>query len=173
MYLLFTNNHKRFDLNLTLSASMYYPKIFSKTHRDSKRHNVVLLGIGGNQPQTPKAFRNLIRVLYANPNISHIESSSLLENPAFGFIHQPSFINATLFLRTAYTLTELYALVFYLERRFGRPRKRAFKNAPRIIDIDIIFFNTLILKRGYLTIPHPHWQNRESVCIPMSFMKFH
>lgn len=158
-------------VNLTLSAMRYYPTKTSP-YKNSKKYNAVLLGIGGNKPHTLRAFRDLFRALRAHPKITYIESSPLLHNPAFGFTQQPAFQNATIFLHTTHSLIELYALVFYLERRFGRPKKRAFKNAPRILDIDIIFFNKLILKRGYLTIPHLHWQNRESVCIPMSLMKF-
>ncbi|WP_394909873.1 2-amino-4-hydroxy-6-hydroxymethyldihydropteridine diphosphokinase [uncultured Helicobacter sp.] len=156
-------------MNLTLSATSYYPK--TSLRKNPKTYNKVLLGIGGNKPHTLRAFRNLFRILRAHPKIFYIESSPILHNPAFGFIQQPPFENATLLLHTTYNLIELYTLIFYLERRFGRPKKRVFKNAPRILDIDIIFFNKLILKRGYLTIPHSHWQNRESVCIPMSFMK--
>lgn len=160
-------------MNLTLSAASHYPKTsIHRARKHHRTHNAVLLGIGGNKPRTLRAFRDLYRILRAHPKISYIESSPLLHNPAFGFTNQPPFYNATMYLRTTHTLTELYALVFYLERRFGRPKKRAFKNAPRILDIDIIFFNKLILKRAYLTIPHSHWQSRESVCIPMSFMKF-
>ena len=163
-------------MNLTLSASCCYAKTFlrknthTKSPHQAPHHNEILLGIGGNQPRTLRAFKNLFRILRTHPKISYIESSPLLHNPAFGFVSQPPFYNATLLLHTTHNLTEIYALIFYLERRFGRPKKRAFKNAPRILDIDIIFFNKLILKRAYLTIPHPHWQNRESVCIPMSFL---
>jgi 2-amino-4-hydroxy-6-hydroxymethyldihydropteridine diphosphokinase len=55
------------------------------------------------------------------------------------------------------------------ENRFRR--KRSFKDAPRTLDIDIIFFNTLSIDTKTLTIPHKGYKQRESVLIPLKFVK--
>ncbi|PAF41933.1 2-amino-4-hydroxy-6-hydroxymethyldihydropteridine diphosphokinase [Helicobacter sp. 11S02596-1] len=129
--------------------------------------NTLTLGIGGNIGDCKKRFEHLWRWLQSNKNISSLRSSPIYRNPAFGYTHQDDFYNATITLATRFSIVQLFGLIFYLERRFGRPKKREFKNSPRTLDIDIIFFNDLILKRPYLKIPHPNWSQRESVLIPL------
>lgn len=154
-----------------IHADSLYPRTFSKPQKvKSKKQNFVLLGIGGNKPKTLRAFFYLFKKLRTHPKIHTIQSSPILHNPAFGYTKQADFENALLALSSSFSLNEIYALIFYLERIFGRGRVREFKNAPRILDIDIIFYNKVILKRAYLTIPHKNWKERASVCIPMSFL---
>lgn len=139
--------------------------------KTTKTQNHIVLGIGGNMPSTPHTFEKLFNTLKKHPRIFALHSSPIIKNPAFGYINQADFFNAVICVQTNLCLLEIYALIFYLERRFGRERKRVFKNAPRILDIDIILFNKLILKREYLTIPHIHWEERLSVCIPLSLLE--
>ncbi|WP_370690911.1 2-amino-4-hydroxy-6-hydroxymethyldihydropteridine diphosphokinase [Helicobacter cappadocius] len=129
--------------------------------------NTVTLGIGGNIGDCCNRFEALYRHLNRNKNIMILDSSPIYINPPFGFIDQNDFYNATITLSTSLSIVQFFGFVFYLERRFGRSKKREFKNSPRTLDIDIIFFNNLILKRPYLTIPHPKWNERESVLIPL------
>jgi 2-amino-4-hydroxy-6-hydroxymethyldihydropteridine diphosphokinase len=56
-----------------------------------------------------------------------------------------------------------------LEKKFAR--KRSFANAPRTLDLDIIFFDNRVIKTPRLTVPHPHWFERESVVIPLAGMR--
>jgi 2-amino-4-hydroxy-6-hydroxymethyldihydropteridine diphosphokinase len=56
-----------------------------------------------------------------------------------------------------------------LEKIFRR--KRSFKNAPRTLDIDIIFFNNIKIANKKLIVPHKAWTKRESVIIPMILLK--
>ena len=53
-----------------------------------------------------------------------------------------------------------------LEKKFGR--RRSFANAPRTLDLDIIFFDNRVIKTKKLSVPHPSWSKRESVVIPLS-----
>jgi 2-amino-4-hydroxy-6-hydroxymethyldihydropteridine diphosphokinase len=50
-------------------------------------------------------------------------------------------------------------------------RKRSFQDAPRTLDIDILFYENIILNLKNLTIPHKEWKNRDSVIIPLSLME--
>ena len=56
-----------------------------------------------------------------------------------------------------------------VEKVFGR--KRLFKDGPRTLDIDIIFYENVKMETKELTLPHPGWRERESVLIPLSMMK--
>ncbi|RDU68903.1 2-amino-4-hydroxy-6-hydroxymethyldihydropteridine diphosphokinase [Helicobacter cholecystus] len=130
--------------------------------------NKVLLGIGGNLGDCIKRFCALFKQIQSHPRLSILSTSPIYRNPPFGYTEQNDFYNATIELSTNLSLIELFSIVFYWERRWGRLRKREFKNAPRTLDIDILWFNQAKIKRPYLTIPHPYWQERESVLVPLS-----
>lgn len=100
--------------------------------------------------------------------IDILQTSPIYKNPPFGYVEQNDFYNAIIFCQSSLNLIELFRFIFYVERRFGRGRKRKFKNAPRNIDIDIIFFNDLNLRLPHLQIPHIHYKQRISVMLPLS-----
>lgn len=129
--------------------------------------NILVLGIGGNQGQILHTFFHLLVWFIRHRSFEIIQTTSIYKNPAFGYTHQSDFLNTVLALRTSLNLVEIFRLIFYLERKFGRPRKRVFKNAPRTLDIDVIFYNQVILKRPYFKIPHSEYQNRGSVLVPI------
>ena len=141
-------------------------KVDSKAN-NAKLKNIIVLGIGANIGDVKRTFFHLLAWFLRHPRFSVLKTSPIYQNPAFGYENQPDFYNSLLVLKTSLNLRNIFSLIFYLERKFGRTRKRAFKNAPRKLDIDLIFYNQVILKQPYLTIPHREYQNRESVLIPM------
>lgn len=148
----------------TLVYSPFFPK---KCGRVRCLKNTATLGIGSNVGYSKKIFETLWLWFAKHSAFSSLCSSPLYINPPFGYTHQQDFYNATLSFRTALSLIELFVLIFYLERRWGRKRKRFFKNAPRTLDIDLIFFNRLVCRQPHLTLPHPGWNKRESVLVPL------
>lgn len=136
----------------------------------SKTSKSVVLGIGANigtQDKILARFWHLLCFFASHSRIFGISTSPIYRNPPFGYANQAHFYNAIITLSTSLSLLQIYALVFYAERNFGRVRKREFKNAPRTIDIDIIFYSDCIFRAKYLTLPHPSYHNRASVLIPM------
>lgn len=136
----------------------------------SKTSKSVVLGIGANigtQDKILARFWHLLCFFASHSRIFDISTSTIYRNPPFGYANQAHFYNAIIILSTSLSLLQIYALVFYAERKFGRVRKREFKNAPRTIDIDIIFYSDCIFRAKYLTLPHPSYHNRASVLIPM------
>lgn len=140
---------------------------FTATSLSAHRHKI-LLGIGGNLGDCIKRFHNLFAQIRRDQRFNILSTSPIYRNPPFGYKEQNDFYNATIELSTNLSLVQLFSMVFYWERRWGRARKREFKNAPRTLDIDILWFNQAKVKRPYLTIPHPYWQERESVLVPLS-----
>ena len=92
--------------------------------------------------------------------------SSVYETAAWGKIDQPSFLNQALEIETTLHPKELIKKVLKVEKLLGR--KRTEKYGPRIIDVDIIFFNNEIIKKHFLAIPHPEVQNRRFALVPLS-----
>lgn len=90
--------------------------------------------------------------------------SSVYETAAWGKTDQSDFLNQTIIVETELNPTELLATIHQIEGELGRVRIE--KWGPRVIDIDILFFEDKIIEKPQLTIPHPHLQNRNFVLIP-------
>ncbi len=95
-----------------------------------------------------------------------VAESALYETAAWGNTDQPSFLNQALETVTALSAKQLIRHILQIEKKMGRIRTE--KYGPRLIDIDIIFFNDDILHTGILTLPHPEMQNRKFVLMPLA-----
>ena len=164
-------NDDSFSVSTILQNRFFPAKNTSRFAESSKKFlpNTALIALGANLKNPIHTFKSLFTKLARNAKIHILATSPIYKNPPFGFRNQPFFYNATALLATKMCLLEFYAFIFYLERIFGRTRKRAFKNAPRALDIDIIFFNDIFMRSAKLNIPHPHWRNRPSVVVPLLF----
>jgi 2-amino-4-hydroxy-6-hydroxymethyldihydropteridine diphosphokinase len=157
---------KVLDSKHTLFFTTYFPY-----NSKSKGGYSALLGIGGNVGDTMRRFEHLFWYFKRSKFIYIVESSPILKNPAFGYIEQDDFYNALLLIETPLEAKRLLDYLFRVERLFGR--KRSFANAPRTLDIDIIFYENSMIDTKDLTLPHPGWMKRSSVLIPLSTMKNH
>ncbi len=92
--------------------------------------------------------------------------SSLYVTAAWGLRHQPDFLNQVLVVETTLTATETLTTILQIEKVMGRVR--TVKNAPRVIDIDILFFNKEMINKPSLVIPHPEIPNRRFVLTPLN-----
>jgi 2-amino-4-hydroxy-6-hydroxymethyldihydropteridine diphosphokinase len=93
-------------------------------------------------------------------------SSSLYETAAWGITDQPSFLNQALEISTTLNAKQLMRKILKVEKIMGRVRKEKF--GPRIIDIDILFYENEIHDIRFLKIPHPELQNRRFVLEPLA-----
>ena len=92
--------------------------------------------------------------------------SSVYRTAPWGKPGQSDFLNQVIEIETPLTPSELMKEVLHIEERLGRKREEKF--GPRLIDIDIIFFNDEIVSRPGLTIPHPEVQNRRFALVPLN-----
>ncbi len=126
-------------------------------------NNAYLL-IGGNEGD---------RALHIKQAVANIEifcgavtrQSSIYETAPWGKADQPAFLNQALLVATALDAPSLMDVILQVEEKMGR--KRMEKYGPRVIDIDILFFNDEIYNLTQLKIPHPEIQNRRFVLEPM------
>ncbi len=130
-----------------------------------------VLGIGGNIGNVLRRFEHLLCYFKRSKFIYVIETAPILKNPPFGYIHQSDFYNSLLLIETKLAPKALLRYILHVEKLFGR--KRLFKDAPRTLDIDIIFYENVKMDTKILTLPHPEWMKRSSVLIPLSHMKGH
>ena len=155
---------KRIDAQNTLIKSSTYPRRFK-----SKSGHQVLLGIGGNIGDVVRRFDHLLFYMKRSSLVRVLETAPILRNPPFGYMDQEDFYNSLIRIETFLSPKALLRYVLHTEKRFGR--KRLFKDGPRTLDIDIIFYEDKIIKTKHLALPHPGWKERASVLIPLSMMK--
>ena len=91
--------------------------------------------------------------------------SSIYESEPILFKDQPKFFNLVLEINYKKTVNELLKTIKDVEKIMGR--KRTLKYGPRIIDIDIVFFNNQIINSKDLVVPHYDWSNRIFVVEPL------
>jgi 2-amino-4-hydroxy-6-hydroxymethyldihydropteridine diphosphokinase len=123
----------------------------------------LLLGsnMGNSQKQLSKS------ILLIEKQIGKLlRQSGLYSTAAWGNTNQPDFLNQVIMVETELSAIQTMQTILNIEKKMGR--LRTVKNAPRIIDIDILFFNKEIIDREYLNIPHPQIQNRRFVLVPLN-----
>ena len=95
-----------------------------------------------------------------------IRKSNFYETAAWGYTKQADFLNQVIIVVSKHKAEKVIEKILAIEKEMGRIRSK--KNAPRLIDIDILFFNKEIIQRQNLTVPHPALQNRRFVLVPLN-----
>ncbi|ULQ53703.1 2-amino-4-hydroxy-6-hydroxymethyldihydropteridine diphosphokinase [Flavihumibacter fluvii] len=92
--------------------------------------------------------------------------SSVYETSAWGKTDQPPFLNQVMSIHTKLSAAELMTNLLSIEQQIGR--QRADRYGPRIIDLDILFFDAEIHQSPHITIPHPEIAKRRFALVPMA-----
>jgi 2-amino-4-hydroxy-6-hydroxymethyldihydropteridine diphosphokinase len=125
---------------------------------------VVYLALGTNLGDRLTNLHTAMRALA--PDILLRAQSRIYETPAWGYEDQPAFLNMAVKAETDLIPTALLADLKQLESDLGRTP--TFHWGPRLIDMDILFFDDLILNTPELVIPHPRLQERAFVLVPLA-----
>jgi 2-amino-4-hydroxy-6-hydroxymethyldihydropteridine diphosphokinase len=126
---------------------------------------IVHIGIGSNLGNRQENCREAVRLLAENC-VKVLRQSFLIETEPWGVEDQPRFINQAVEAETALSPEELLHLLKDIEKAMGR--KDSVRWGPRIIDLDILFYDDLVLDTPELTIPHPLLQERDFVLLPLA-----
>lgn len=110
-------------------------------------------------------LKKLFRLFMDDRRIKVLESSALLINKAFGYEKQKDFTNAVLLAQSLLHARNLLKILLFYEFKFRR--QRSFKNAPRILDIDLLYFSKKCKNDKFCTLPHPGAAERISVILPL------
>ncbi|CAA6818751.1 MAG: 2-amino-4-hydroxy-6-hydroxymethyldihydropteridinepyrophosphokinase (EC [uncultured Sulfurovum sp.] len=157
---------KKLDKSNTITFQNNYPYL---SKQKSKKCFQALLGIGGNIGDVSRRFNHLFYHLKTSPFVDIVETSPILRNPPFGYLEQDDFHNSLIIVKTCLRPKALLRYILHVEKRFGR--RRSFPDAPRTLDIDLIFYEQVYMNSKELSIPHPHWASRNSVTIPLTYLK--
>lgn len=134
---------------------------FNPTEHDA------VLGLGsnvGSDEEKLAALQMACRHLAAHPAVRITACSAVYRTPPWGETAQPEFFNAAVRISTRLGTTELLEAVKTMERLVGRVP--TYRWGPRVIDIDILLYDTVSCDTPDLTIPHRHLLERHFACLP-------
>lgn len=127
------------------------------------KEHTVYLALGSNLGDRLANLKQAIDSL--TPQMEVKAKSSVYETPPWGYEAQPNFLNQVVKAKTYLDPEPLLKHLKRLEVALGR--QASFPNGPRLIDIDILFYDDLILNTSSLVIPHPRLHERGFVLLPL------
>ena len=127
------------------------------------KEHIVYLALGSNLGDRLANLKEAIASL--TPQLDVKAKSQIYETPPWGYEDQPKFLNQVVRAKTYLEPEQLLKHLKRLEVALGR--KESFPNGPRLIDIDILFYDALVLTTSSLILPHPRLQERAFVLLPL------
>jgi 2-amino-4-hydroxy-6-hydroxymethyldihydropteridine diphosphokinase len=125
--------------------------------------HTVYLAIGSNVGNRAANLKAAIAAL--PPQMEMMAKSRVYETPPWGYVDQEKFLNQVLKVQTYLAPEPLLKHLKRLEVALGR--ESTFQNGPRLIDIDILFYDDLVHESSILVIPHPRLHERGFVLLPL------
>jgi len=120
---------------------------------------IAYISLGSNLGDRKKYCQIAIEKIKALPNIRVIKKSKLIETEPIGKTDQSKFINGVIKIQTKLKPYELLKALQKIENDLGRVRDE--KWGPRTIDLDILYYDDLVVQDKELLIPHPEIKNRK------------
>lgn len=117
----------------------------------------IFLLLGTNVGNLKKNLERALNKLQRH-NIRIIKKSRIYKTKPWGNNNQPDFLNMAIEVDCDYSPVELLAVLKSIESNMGRIKRRRW--APRVIDVDILFYGDRVIKSENLTIPHKEFLNR-------------
>lgn len=118
--------------------------------------NKVFIALGSNIGNLEENLNIALEKLAKFAEIKKV--SSFYKTKPQGFLEQADFLNGVCLINTDLSPQDLLKKLKEIEKEMGR--KKTFKDGPRLIDLDIIYYNDIILNTPDLTIPHPRAHTR-------------
>ncbi len=127
-------------------------------------NHTVYIALGTNLGDRLENLRAALDALA--PKVHILAKSAIYETPPWGVTDQPAFLNMV--VKAASALEPGGLLDFLKALETGLGRVPSFRNGPRLIDLDILFFDDLVVDTAPLVIPHPRLHERAFVLVPLA-----
>lgn len=124
------------------------------------------ISIGSNMGDKELNLKTAIEKISEGNDIKIEKVSSFIKTEPWGYTEQEEFLNGALKIKTILSPKELIRRLLSIES--SMKRERIIKWGPRIIDLDVIFYDDLITDDDEITLPHPRMEDREFVLIPIN-----
>lgn len=132
----------------------------------NKNNTQVYLSLGGNEGPVLDYLKKALTYLSHQEGVFALQTSHFYQTAPLQMESASWFVNAVCSFRTFLTLHEVYEMTQSIEIQFGKVKKP--KNAPRPIDIDLLFYGDQIYEEEELVIPHSRWKERLFVLVPLA-----
>jgi 2-amino-4-hydroxy-6-hydroxymethyldihydropteridine diphosphokinase len=126
--------------------------------------HIVFIALGSNLGDRQANLQAAI--LAMAPEVVPIDCSPVYETPPWGYLDQPRFLNQVIKAETDLSPADLLKHLMAIEVRLGREETIRF--GPRLIDLDILFYDDEIIDSHPLRIPHPRMESRGFVLLPLA-----
>ncbi|MDE6790859.1 MAG: 2-amino-4-hydroxy-6-hydroxymethyldihydropteridine diphosphokinase [Clostridia bacterium] len=127
--------------------------------------NKAVLSLGSSEGDKKATLDGAIKELSALNGVKVLKVSDYIQTEPYGGAAQNQFLNCAVLTECLISPRELLNNIHGIEAKFGR--KREVRWGDRTLDIDIIFFGNKVVREEGLSIPHPDYQNRDFVLIPV------
>ena len=124
-----------------------------------------ILALGANMGDPERQLGLAIAKIADHPQVSLLKQSTVIVTPPWGKTDQAEFHNAAVLIETSLEPLDLLDFCLATEAEIGRVRLE--KWGPRVIDIDLITYDELVLETERLTLPHPYAHERDFVLTPV------
>ena len=131
-----------------------------------RKWHTVYLSIGSNMGDKEKYLRGGIDFINADESVRIISVSKFIQTAPYGNTDQDDFLNGAVKIETLLTPDELLELLHKAEAEAGRERTEHW--GPRTLDMDILLYDSIVMKTEDLVIPHPDMENRAFVLDPLN-----
>ena len=124
-----------------------------------------LIGLGANLGQARETIERALEALNSTPSIEVLEVAHFYGSDPVD-AQGPTFVNTVAHINTALAPLALLEILQALERTHGR--ERPFRNAPRTLDLDLLWYEDVEMQTARLTLPHPRMHERAFVLKPLN-----
>jgi len=130
--------------------------------------NLVYLLLGGNQGNVKESFAQTLALIEEHVG-NVVDGSPVYKTEPWGFQSDSPFLNQVIMVKTNLEPDQLLKMIFMIEEKMGRKRNYSEgKYTSRPIDIDILFYNDLVIESEELIVPHPRLHKRNFTLIPLN-----
>ena len=127
---------------------------------------VAHLGLGTNLGDRESNLRKALELLSAQPGVRLLRCSQVYETAPWGMVDQPHFLNSVAEVATALAPDRLLDVCKGVERRMER--QPGARWGPRLIDVDILLYGSVVVRQPRLEIPHPRLHIRAFALMPLA-----
>lgn len=124
-----------------------------------------IIGIGTNIGDKVNNIKESVKALMHLPATEVVKLSSVYETEPWGYLEQDRFYNICVMVETQLSPKTLLGACLGIEAAAGR--ERPFKNAPRVLDMDVLLYEDCTLNEQELMLPHPRIGERAFVLAPL------
>ena len=122
--------------------------------------------LGGNSGDREFLIEEAIRLISREAG-NVMRQSSIYETEPWGFLSDAPFLNQAILIQTPLSPSVLLSKLISIEKKLGRKRNNG-SYSSRTIDLDILFYNDLIISSKRLQVPHPRMQLRRFAMVPLA-----